>query len=201
MPGAYGSDFGVIFKPFPKMFINAAAWYLWLQQEFVYVGDAGVIEPSGKSKRQGLDLSVRYQLTKALYADVDISTAKPRAIGEMEGMNYLPLAPLFTSTGGLSLQMPNGLSGSLRYRYMANRPANEDNSIVAKGYFVGDMQINYAKKKYNVGLSVQNLLNTKWKETQFDTESRLQNETEPVEEIHFTPGTPFFARLSLTLFF
>jgi outer membrane receptor protein involved in Fe transport len=201
LPGAYGSDLGVIFKPFPKMFINVAAWYLWLQQEFVYVGDAGVIEPSGKSKRQGLDLSVRYQLTKTLYADVDISSAKPRAIGEMEGMNYLPLAPLFTSTGGLSLQMPNGLSGSLRYRYMANRPANEDNSIVAKGYFVGDMQVNYAKKKYNVGLSVQNLLNTKWKETQFDTESRLRNEKVPVEEIHFTPGTPFFARLSLTLFF
>jgi outer membrane receptor protein involved in Fe transport len=201
LPGAYGSDLGVIFKPFPKMFINVAAWYLWLQQEFVYVGDAGVIEPSGKSKRQGLDLSVRYQLTKTLYADVDISSAKPRAIGETEGMNYLPLAPLFTSTGGLSLQMPNGLSGSLRYRYMANRPANEDNSIVAKGYFVGDMQVNYAKKKYNVGLSVQNLLNTKWKETQFDTESRLRNEKVPVEEIHFTPGTPFFARLSLTLFF
>ncbi|WP_138477393.1 TonB-dependent receptor [Dyadobacter bucti] len=201
LPGAYGSDFGMIFKPFPKMFINAAVWYLWLQQEFVYVGDAGVIEPSGKSKRQGIDLSVRYQLTKTLYADVDVSTARPRAIGEMEGMNYLPLAPLLTSTGGLSLQMPNGLSGSLRYRYMANRPANEDNSIVAKGYFVGDMQLNYARKNYNVGLSVQNLLNTKWKETQFDTESRLKNESQPVEEIHFTPGTPFFARLSLTLFF
>jgi outer membrane receptor protein involved in Fe transport len=201
LPGAYGSDLGIIFKPFPKMFINAAAWYLWLQQEFVYVGDAGVIEPSGKSRRQGLDLSVRYQLTKTLYADLDISSAKPRAIGEMEGMNYLPLAPLFTSTGGLSLQMPNGLSGSLRYRYMANRPANEDNSIVAKGYFVGDMQVNYAKKRYNLGLSVQNILNAKWKETQFDTESRLKNEAAPVEEIHFTPGTPFFARLSLTLFF
>ncbi|WP_439584516.1 TonB-dependent receptor [Dyadobacter bucti] len=201
LPGAYGSDFGMIFKPFPKMFINAAVWYLWLQQEFVYVGDAGVIEPSGKSKRQGIDLSVRYQLTKTLYADVDVSTARPRAIGEMEGMNYLPLAPLLTSTGGLSLQMSNGLSGSLRYRYMANRPANEDNSIVAKGYFVGDMQLNYARKNYNVGLSIQNLLNTKWKETQFDTESRLKNESQPVEEIHFTPGTPFFARLSLTLFF
>lgn len=201
LPGAYGSDLGMIFKPFPKMFINAAAWYLWLEQEFVYVGDAGVIEPSGKSKRQGLDLSVRYQLTSILYADIDISSAKPRAIGEAAGMNYLPLAPLFSSTGGLSLQMKNGINGSLRYRYMANRPANEDNSIVAKGYMVSDLQLNYTKNKYNFGLSVQNILNTKWKETQFATESRLKNETAPVEEIHFTPGTPFFARLSWTLFF
>jgi outer membrane receptor protein involved in Fe transport len=200
LPGAYGSDFGFIFKPASKLLINVAAWYLWLQQEFVYVGDAGVIEPGGKSRRQGVDVSARYQLTKNLYADVDVSSARPRAIGAGEGMNYLPLAPLLTSTGGLSLQVPGRLSGSLRYRYMANRPANEDNSTVAKGYVVADMQMNYTKEKYNIGLSVQNLLNTRWKETQFDTESRLVNELDPVREIHFTPGTPFFARLSLTLF-
>lgn len=201
LPPAYGSDLGVIFKPFPKLLINAAAWYLWLQQEFVYVGDAGVVEPSGKTRRQGIDVSVRYQITKSLYADVDLNTAKPRAIGELEGQNYLPLAPTFTSVGGLTLQTTKGFSGSLRYRYIGDRPANEDNSIVAKGYFVTDMQANYSKKNYSVGLSVQNLFNTRWKETQFATESRLQNEAEPVEEIHFTPGTPFFARLSLTLFF
>lgn len=197
LPGAYGSDIGMIYKPFPKMLLNASLWYLWLEQEFVYVGDAGVVEPSGKSKRQGIDLSVRYQLTKLLYADVDLSSAKPRAVGVTEGMNYLPLAPIFTSTGGLSMQLANGLSGSIRYRYIANRPANDDNSIVAKGYFVNDLQLNYTYKKYNLGFSVQNIFNTKWKETQFDTETRLQNETEPVSEIHFTPGTPFFAKLSL----
>ncbi|MVM28868.1 TonB-dependent receptor plug domain-containing protein [Spirosoma sp. HMF4905] len=200
LPAAYGSDLGVIIKPFPKLLVNAAAWYLWLQQEFVYVGDEGVVEPSGRSRRMGVDLSVRYQLTKTLYADLDLNTAKPRSIDAEAGQNYLPLAPTFTSTGGLSLQTHYGLSGSLRYRYIANRPANEDNSVVAQGYFVTDMQANYAKRNYTLGLSVQNLLNTRWKETQFDTESRLKGEAAPVEEIHFTPGTPFFARLSLTFF-
>ncbi|WP_461105036.1 TonB-dependent receptor [Spirosoma koreense] len=201
LPGAYGSDLGIIIKPFPKLLINAAAWYLWLQQEFVYVGDEGIVEPSGRSRRQGLDLSLRYQLTKTLFADIDLNTAKPRSLDAESGQNYLPLAPVFTSTGGLSLQTPNGLSGSLRYRYMADRPANEDNSIVANGYFVTDMQVNYAHRgNYTLGLSVQNLLNTRWKETQFATESRLKGEAAPVEEIHFTPGTPFFARLSLTYF-
>lgn len=83
---------------------------------------------------------------------------------------------------------------------MANSPANEENTIVARGYFVMDMQLNYALRRHTVGLSVQNLLNTRWKETQFATESRLKVEEVPVEEIHFTPGTPFFARLSYTLF-
>jgi len=201
LPPAYGSDLGVIFKPFPKLLINAAAWYLWLQQEFVYVGDAGVVEPSGRTRRQGLDLSVRYQITHNLYFDLDLNTAKPRAIGELEGQNYLPLAPTFTTVGSLTLQNKSGFSGSLRYRYIGNRPANEDNSIVAKGYLVNDLQVNYSQKRYNLGLSIQNLFDVRWKETQFATNSRLKNETEPVEEIHFTPGTPFFARLSLTFFF
>jgi outer membrane receptor protein involved in Fe transport len=201
LPPAYGFDAGSIFKPFPKLLVNAAAWYLWLQQEFVYVGDEGVVEPSGKTRRYGLDLSMRYELTRHLYADLDLNTSRPRAIGAGEGQDYLPLAPRLTSVGGLSLRNAGHWSGSLRYRYMGSRPANEDKSIVAKGYFVNDLQVNYTKPRYVLGLSVQNVFNTRWKETQFATESRLLGEAAPVEEIHFTPGTPFAAKLSLTYYF
>lgn len=201
LPTAYGSDLGLIIKPLPKLLINVAAWYLWLAQEFVFVGDENVVEPSGRSRRCGVDASARYQLTSYLFADLDLNTATPRAIGVEAGHNYLPLAPLFTSTGGLSLRTETGFSGSLRYRYIADRPANEDNTIVATGYFVNDLQANYARKAYTLGLSVQNLFNVHWKETQFATESRLRGEATPVTEICFTPGTPFFARLSLTYSF
>ncbi|WP_128548537.1 TonB-dependent receptor [Larkinella soli] len=201
LPAAYGSDLGLIFKPFPNLLIQAAGWYLWMEQEFVYVGDEGVIEPSGKSRRYGLDASLRWQLSPRLFFDLDLNTARPRALGAEAGQNYLPLAPTFTSTGGLTLQNRKGLSGSLRYRYMAARPANEDNSIVAKGYFITDLQANYTLTRLQFGLSVQNLFNTRWKETQFATESRLRGEPAPVNEIHFTPGTPFFPRASITYFF
>ncbi len=53
LPTAIGTDVGTIWKPFPKLIVNSALWYLYLEQEFVYVGDAGIIEPSGKSKRMG----------------------------------------------------------------------------------------------------------------------------------------------------
>ena len=201
LPATYGSDLGVIYKPFPKLLINAASWYIFSEQEFVYVGDEGVVEPSGRSRRYGVDVSIRYQLTKTLFADIDLNTATPRAIDAETGKNFLPLAPTFTTVGGLSLQNPTGFSGSIRYRYIADRPANEDNSVVAKGYFVNDLQLNYTKGHYNVGLSIQNLFDVRWKETQFNTNSRLQNEATSVEEIHFTPGTPFFGRLSLAYTF
>lgn len=201
LPATYGSDLGVIYKPFPKLLINAASWYIFSEQEFVYVGDEGVVEPSGRSRRYGVDVSIRYQLTKSLFADIDLNTATPRAVDAETGKNFLPLAPTFTTVGGLSLQNPTGFSGSIRYRYIADRPANEGNSVVAKGYFVNDLQLNYTKGHYNVGLSIQNLFDVRWKETQFNTNSRLQNEATSVEEIHFTPGTPFFGRLSLAYTF
>jgi len=201
LPPAYGSDLGGIFKVGKKLFFQTAIWYLWLDQEFVYVGDEGVVEPGGQTRRYGFDLSVRYELIKNLYADADISIANPRAAGVDKEDSYLPLAPRLTSVGGLTYKKGLGWNGSLRYRYMADRPANENNSVIAKGYFITDAAINYTKKGWEAGLAIQNLFNVKWKETQFDTESRLQNEALPVSEIHFTPGTPFFARASFSLFF
>lgn len=201
LPPAYGTDLGGVFKIGKKLVIQSALWYLWLDQEFVYVGDEGVVEAGGKTRRIGFDFSVRYEAAKNLYADMDISLANPRAIGDTRDGIYLPLAPRFTSVGGLSYRKEQGWNGSLRYRFMDKRPANEDNSVVAKGYFIVDAAINYTKKKWEAGFSVQNLLNSKWKETQFDTESQLKTESTAVSEIHFTPGTPFFARLSFTVFF
>jgi outer membrane receptor protein involved in Fe transport len=55
-----------------------------------------------------------------------------------------------------------------------SRPANEDNSIVAKGYAIADFNINYEYQSVTFGVSIENLLNTKWNETQFATESRLK---------------------------
>jgi outer membrane receptor protein involved in Fe transport len=201
LPAAYGADLGVNLKPLPGLLLNAAAWYLYLEQEFVYVGDEGVVEASGKTRRIGIDLSARYQVVKWLFADINLNIAKPRSIQESKGEDFIPLAPTFTSTGGLSWQLGNGINGSLRYRHLSDRPANENNSVLAKGYSIADLSINYSRKKYELGLAIENLFNTKWNETQFETESRLRNETDPVTEIHFTPGVPFFAKLKMAIFF
>ena len=201
LPTAIGTDVGTIWKPFPKLIVNSALWYLYLEQEFVYVGDAGIIEPSGKSKRMGAEFGLRYQLNDWLYFDTDANYTYGRSIDEPKGQDYIPLAPDFTTTGGLSFQKLNGFSGGVRYRYLKSRPANEDNSIVAKGYFVSDFNINYQYKNINFGVAVENLFNTEWNETQFATESRLQNESASVEEIHFTPGTPFFMKGKVTYTF
>ncbi len=191
LPKAYGLDLGADMKLLPNLFVHVALWQLNLDQEFVYVGDAGVIEPSGKTKRVGIDVSARYQFNSWLFADIDLNFTKPRSTEAAQGENYIPLAPLATSVGGLSFKKSNGFNGSLRYRFMGDRPANENNSTIAKGYFITDAVLNYTKSAYSIGISAENIFDQQWNETQFNTESRLTNEAQPVSEIHFTPGTPF----------
>ncbi len=201
LPTAFSTDLGTIFKPTDRIVINAALWSLFLQQEFVYVGDAAIVEPSGKTTRLGIDFGLRYQITDWLYFNTDFNYAHARSIDEPKGEDYIPLAPDFTSAGGINFKELGGFSGGLSYRFVNDRPANEDNSIVAEGYFITDLNLNYNHKNWTFGLIVENLFDSEWNETQFATESRLFNEANPVEEIHFTPGTPFFLRGKVTVRF
>ncbi len=201
LPSVYSSDIGTVFKPAKNVIINAAVWYIYLQQEFVYSGDGGFVEFSGKTRRVGFDFSGRYEPVKSLYFDVDVNYAHGRAISEIKGADYIPLAPVWTSSAGITYTNKNGFNGSFRYRFVGDRSANKDYSLSAKGYFITDAVINYSKNNYEIGLVVNNVLNTKWKETQFDTESRLKNEPQSVDEVCFTPGTPFAAKLSFSIKF
>lgn len=200
LPAAYNTDIGTLFKPTKNLLINAALWYSYLQQEYVYAGDGGTVDFSGRTRRIGADLSVRYQPLASLYFDADVNYAHGRALDDPEGQNYIPLAPVWSSTGGITYQHKSGINGSLRYRYLADRPANEDYSLVATGYFVNDLVLNYTKHKYEIGLTVNNLFNVKWKETQFETLTRLKNEA-AINGIAFTAGTKFVAVAHLSYFF
>jgi outer membrane receptor protein involved in Fe transport len=203
LPRAIGYEVGSTFKPVPSLVVNVAAWALHLEDELVYIGDEGITESTGPTRRVGLDVAARYQLTPRLFADLDLNYNRGRQVQAPEGANYIPLAPSFTSIGGLTYKAPGGLNGSLRYRYIDDRPANDDGSITAQGYFLLDAVLNYTTKRFQIGATVENLLNVEWNQAQFATESRLR--TEPagtsVDELHFTPGTPFYAKLNASVFF
>ncbi len=201
LPRALGAEMGSTFKPVPSLVVNAAFWTLHLEDELVYSGDEGTTESVGPTQRYGIDVSARYQLTGRLFLDADVNYSHGRIVNAPEGENYIPLAPTFTSIGGLTLKNPNGLSASLRYRHIDSRPAQEDNAIRARGYFLLDAVANYTRPRFQIGASAENLLNVQWNEAQFATDSRLRGEMASVNELNFTPGTPFFLKVNASLFF
>ncbi|MES2765740.1 MAG: TonB-dependent receptor [Bacteroidota bacterium] len=201
LPRALGAEFGTQFQLFDQLIASAVVWGLDLESELVYVGDEGVTEASGATRRVGIDVDARYQIFPWLWADAGVFVSQGRFKDLPDGENNIALAPTFTSTGGISATHSSGFEGSLRFRHVSDRPANETNSVIARGYTVADSFIGFKTSRYMIGVSVENLFNTEWNEAQFDTESRLQNETEAVSELHYTPGTPFNARTMFSLYF
>ena len=201
LPRALGVDVGTLWKPSDRLILTGTLWHLDLDQEFVYVGDAAVVEPSGRTRRMGLEFSGRWQILDWLYADLDFNFTKAVSRDQPESMNHIPLAPALSSIGGLTIQTNNHWKGSLRYRFLGDRPANEDNSVTAEGYTVIDALVSYRLHAFEFGINIDNLFDVRWREAQFDTESRLKDEVYPVSEIHFTAGTPFNLRARVAYHF
>lgn len=201
LPRAVGAEIGCRTRLLSRLNLGAALWWLDLDSEFVYVGDAGTTEESGRSRRVGLDFEARLELLAWLWADTDINFSRGKARDAPASANAIPLAPRLTSTGGLTTRHGSGIEGALRYRHIGDRPANEDGSINAEGYTVLDLNTAYRTETYRVEFAVMNVLDSEWNEAQFDTESQLRGEAAPVSELHYTPGNPLGARVGLSYYF
>ena len=205
LPRALGYEVGSTFKPVPSLVVNAALWSLHLQNELVYIGDDGNVENTGPTQRYGVDVAARYQLSRRLFLDTDVNYNHGRQTNAPADANYIPLAPTFTTIGGLTYKAPKGLSGSLRYRHIDSRPANDDGSIRARGYFLFDAVLSYTKARFQIGATAENLLNVQWNQAQFATQTRLltpqRERPAGFDELHFTPGTPFYLKLNASVFF
>jgi outer membrane receptor protein involved in Fe transport len=201
LPAVYSSDLGMLYKPLKNLLIQFAVWYSYLQKEYVYTGDGGTVNFSGSTRRLGSDLSARFQPIKNIFFDLDLNYANGRSLDETKGNNYIPLAPVWSSTAGVNYINKTGWNASLRYRYLSMRPANEDYSLTCEGYFVNDLVIKHKKQRYEYGVIINNLFNVKWKETQFATVTRLKNEPTGIDGIAFTPGTKFAAKLCFSYYF
>lgn len=201
LPQALGGEVGFRARLAERVNFAAAAWYLYLEREYVYVGDAGTTELSDPTRRYGLDLELRFKLLPWLWGDADLNVSEGKIVDAPAGEDYIPLAPNLTSTGGLTALHPAGFEGSLRYRHVGERPANENNSVVALGSTVFDLSLGYRFGQIKLFGVLENVFDVEWNEAQFATESRLKGEPEPVSELHFTPGNPRNARLGISYAF
>ena len=178
--------------------------------ELVFIGDEGATEPSGPTRRWGVDVETRLQILPWLFMDYDLTYADPRfrVTGEA-----IPLAPTLFMNGGLTASFTNGLSAAIRIKWLDDRPANEDRSLQARGYWLVDLFLRYRWRNIEASVDVLNLGNTDWRETQFLTDSCVRQEVgvDPrcpasgggsgVSDINFVSGYGVNVRGGVTVFF
>lgn len=85
---------------------------------------------------------------------------------------------------------------ALRTRGIADRPGNDDGSLTTQGYLIFDLMAGHSIGKLDLELTVNNLLDTDWREAQFADESRVMPGAPLVEQMHVTPGIPLTTTLT-----
>lgn len=178
---------------------RVTAWQTDLDSELVYVGDEGVVEPSGRTRRIGVEMDLRVRPAAWLWADAALTLTRARLRDAPRGADRVPLAPRRQAQLGLTATHGGAWSVGLRWRLLADRPADDRQTITASGHSLGEFNAAWSRRCLRVLLSVENLLNASWNEAQFATTSRLPEEVEPVRELHYTPGAPRAGTVSVSL--
>jgi outer membrane receptor protein involved in Fe transport len=201
---ALAYEVGARLVPLAGLRFQASAFLLDLDSEIVWSGDAGGTEPSGATRRYGLEIGARYQLGNVLFADADATFVNARYRENAGNGNAVALAPTRTFTAGVGARPSFGPFtpfGAVRVRSIADRPAVEDESFVAEGFTTFDLNLGARYGNVEAALDVQNVFDAAYREVNFANESRLAYEPAAVTGIHYTPGWPRTLTARGTLYF
>jgi outer membrane receptor protein involved in Fe transport len=190
---ALGYEVGTRFSPLDGLSFEAEAFLLDLDSEIVWSGDAGTTEPSGETRRYGLELGGRYRIQNWLFADADLTLVHAEYRENPGNANAVALAPTRTFTAGIAARPTFGdwtPFGAARVKSLADRPATEDRSFTAEGFTTLDVNAGARYRNVEAGVEVQNVFDVRYREVNFANESRLAYEPAPVNGIHYTAGWP-----------
>ena len=203
LPQAVGYELGMRSRQFDRLDLVASVYVLNLESELVFVGDAGETEPKGRTRRYGTELGARYRVTGWLSLNGDLTLGKAyfTATGEA-----VPRAPKLTARADATIRTPWGLESSLEMRHLGTRWLTENRSWEARGYTIFDWTSRFRPRRkawhnLEVFVSLENVFDADYREAQFLTESRLATEASPVEDLHFTSGTPRTVMAGVTVHF
>jgi len=189
---AWGGEVGTRVKPSESSRVSMDVWYLYLSSEQVWSGDNGGTEPSTATRRFGLDIEGSTNVTKWLAVDGNVTWAKSRFAANAGNGGAIALAPRWMGSAGLTATTGSSFV-SVRGRGISDRAGNEDGTLTAEGYLIFDVVAGTSVGPWGLRLTVNNLLDARWREAQFAEESRVSPMAALQEQMHFTPGIPLTA--------
>jgi outer membrane receptor protein involved in Fe transport len=195
-----GAELGARTEAIPDVQSSLALWYLKLNSELVFVGDAGTTEAGRPSQRYGVEWNNRWRPLPWLFADLDVAWNHARFTESAPEGNSIPGAPNEVISAGLAVDHYGPWSGAVFVRYIGSYPLIEDNSVRAAASTVVDAQVGYEiAPKTRLRLDVFNLFNAQTYDIAYYYASRLLGEpAEGVNDIHFHPGEKRSFRVSLS---
>jgi hypothetical protein len=185
---------------FGRLSISTDVFLIDHSNEQVYIPDDGSFEFKGPSRAYGYEAKTSLELTRHLSLNGGITKIGNAFFKGGDHRIYVDSAPHFVANGALTLSNWHQWSGSLRMRAINHYRLDGDNpTIVASGHTVFDMGMaRQIRHGVEFNLSLDNLTNRDYYETQNYFESRVTPYAPPLFRIHATPAYPLTVVAGIT---
>jgi hypothetical protein len=200
---AKGAELGIRTVRVRGLQSTFSMWYLGLDSELVFVGDAGTTEAGRPSRRVGLEWTNYWRLRPWLTTDADLSFSRARFANDNPAGRYIPGALDRVLAAGVTVEPRQPIFGSIRVRHFGPRPLIEDASVKSTSTTLWNGELGYrVSNKARVVLELFNVFDGTVSDIDYYYASRLPGEPqEGIEDIHTHPAVPRSARIGLQLSF
>ena len=182
----------------PNLVSTVSLYYLDLDSELVFSGDAGDTAPSAASRRTGVELANYYKPFSWLTLDGDFAYTQARFEHNPAG-DRIPGSIATVFAAGATVNAPAGFFGTVRTRYFGPQPLIEDNSAVAKSSLTFDGRVGWNFRNVQLAVDVLNIFDKKNSDVSYFYTSRLPGEPlQGVDDFHIHPAEPRTVRVSAT---
>jgi hypothetical protein len=200
---AKGAEIGLRTVRIRGLQSTIALWYLGLDSELLFVGDAGTTEAGRPSRRVGLEWSNYARLGPWLVVDADLAFSRARFRDDDPAGNQIPGALDRVVSAGATFEPQTPVFGSIRLRHFGPRPLIEDASVKSRATTLWNGEVGCRiSRRARIVFEAFNLFDADVSDIDYFYASRLPGEPEEgIEDIHSHPAVPRSARISLQLSF
>ncbi len=185
-----GGEVGLRWEPASTFNLSAAIFTLDFDSELIYVGDAGISEPSDPTRRYGMEVAAFWNPVDWLAFDASYAYSHSRFKDAPASLDRIPNTVEGVAAAGVTWLPGDGWEGSVRVRYLGPGPLIEDNSVRAPSTTLVNAGISKDFGNFEIGLDMLNIFDADDFDMVYFYESQLQGEPAPVEDIHFHPVHP-----------
>lgn len=194
-----GAELGLRYERGDRFNATLTGFWVNLESELLFVGDAGGTEVNGASTRVGVEFSSFVQANDWLAVNFSYTYTDSTFDKNVGDGRRIPGAIESSVTLGLNGAWDNGLFIAARARYLGEAPLIEDDSVRAPASTLVNIGGGYRFGNFSVRLDVFNLLDSDDYDIAYYYASRLPGEAAGgVDDVHFRPLEPRSVRTSIT---
>jgi hypothetical protein len=195
---AEGAEAGARTSLVPGLVSTVSVWALDLASELTFDGDTGETDPSGPTRRYGIEFANFFRAASWLALDADVAFTHARYRQETNGGYDIANSIGTVVSGGVTAGAGRGWYGSLRGRYFGPQPIVETGLVDEPSSLTFNARVGWRGPRWEVALDLLNLLNRANDDIAYYYTSRLPGEPAAgVPDVHLHPAEPRQVRVSL----